>query len=270
MNEYFIAFLLGIVEGLTEFLPVSSTAHLRIVQHFLGISLDDEYWKLFAIFIQLGAILSVVTLYRVRLVSLCKSFFRKPTMNHPFVLVSIAFKATVIPAFLLTKVIGDNLEKMSIIIASLIIGGLVMIVVDHYFAARGKVTSIEKMKPWQAFFIGVVQILAAVFPGTSRSMSTIAGGQLAGLSRATALEFSFFVSVPIMFAATLYDLFRYLRDGGVGLTLDQSGILAVGFVTSFFVGYASIAWLLSFVRTQGFFWFGIYRITFGMALYLVL
>lgn len=270
MNEYLLAALLGVVEGITEFLPVSSTAHLRIAQHFLGVSLEDEYWKLFAIFIQLGAIFSVMVYYRIRLAGLLRSFLRNPSLRHPTALVSIAFVATAIPAFLLKKVIGQNLENLHVMVAALVVGGVVMIAIDYVFSSRGQVAKVEEMKPWQALVIGLVQILSAVFPGTSRSMSTIAGGQLVGLTRGAALEFSFLVAVPIMIVATLYDLLKYVKAGGSWLTPHQSGVLAVGFVVSFFVAYAAIAWFLAFVRTRGFLLFGLYRIVFGIALYFML
>jgi undecaprenyl-diphosphatase len=270
MNDYLLAVLLGLVEGITEFLPVSSTAHLRITQHFLGLSLEDEYWKLFAIFIQLGAILSVMVLYRIRLAGMLRSFLRVPRLGHPLALVGLAFVATAVPAFLLKKVIGQNLENISVMVAALVLGGVAMIVVDFVFSSKGRVRTLEEMKPWQAFAVGVVQILSAVFPGTSRSMSTIAGGQVVGLTRAAALEFSFLVSVPIMIVATLYDLLKYVKAGGAWLTPHQTGVLFVGFVVSFVVAYAAIAWFLAFVRTRGFLVFGLYRIVFGLGLYFAL
>jgi len=269
MNEYLIAILLGVVEGVTEFLPVSSTAHLRITQHFLGISLEDEYWKLFAIFIQLGAILSVVVLYRDRLSGLLRSFWRNFSLSHPLGLVGIAFVATALPAFLLKKVIGQNLADMRVMVAALVVGGILMILIDFIFSSRGRVKTLEEMKPWQALVIGLIQILSAVFPGTSRSMSTIAGGQVVGLTREAALEFSFLVSVPIMIVATLYDLMKYLKSDASGFTVHQSGVLAVGFFVSFLVAYGAIAWFLSFVRKRGFLLFGLYRIALGAALYFV-
>ena len=275
MNDYLLAVILGVVEGITEFLPISSTAHLRIAQHFLGLSLEDEYWKLFAIFIQLGAILAVVAFYRRRLAALTGSAMSKlgsplELLRHPVGLVGIAFVATVIPVFLLKKVVGKNLENLSLIASVMVIGGVVMIVVDLIFASRGKVDSIERMKPWQALAIGLIQILSAVFPGTSRSMSTIAGGQIAGLTRGAALEFSFFVSIPVMAAATLYDLLKYVKENGAPMTGHQAGVLAVGFVVSFFVAYAAIAWFLAFVKSRGFVWFGVYRILFGAWLFFLL
>lgn len=259
--------MLGVVEGLTEFLPVSSTAHLRITQYFLGVPLDNEFWKLFAIFIQLGAIFSVVLFYYQRLKNLTISFLKSPDYRHPVATVTMAFIVTAILALLSIKMIGDNLESLKVMVMSLIVGGVIMIVVDHYFAKRGHVTTLEQVKPYQALFIGLAQVLAAIFPGTSRSMSTIAGGQIVGLSRSTALEFSFFVSIPVIAVATVYDLLKYVKGGAEALTLHQMMVLACGFVVSFIVAYMAIAWFLAFVRAKGFFWFGIYRIVFGLGLF---
>lgn len=278
MNEYLLAVILGVVEGITEFLPISSTAHLRIAQHYLGVSLEDEYWKLFAVFIQLGAILAVMVLYRARLAGFARealrpSFYRQsPTalLRHPISLIGLAFLFTAIPAFLLKKVIGHNLESLTLMAASLFVGGILMILVDAYFRG-GQVKSVEEMKPWQAIFVGLVQVLSAVFPGTSRSMSTIAAGQLAGLNRAAALEFSFLVSIPVMIVATLYDLLKYLKgSGSAEFSAHQFGVLSVGFVVSFLVAYVVIAWFLGYVKNRGFIPFGIYRMALGAFLLLAL
>jgi undecaprenyl-diphosphatase len=269
MNDYVLALILGVVEGVTEFLPVSSTAHLRLTQKLLGLSLENEYWKFFAVFIQLGAILAVMVYYRARLkefasegISLLKS---KPAklISHPIGLIGIAFVVTAGPAFLLKKVIGENLESIRVMAGSLFIGGVIMIVVDLIFSKRGRTDTVEKISPWQAFLVGAAQIASAVFPGTSRSMSTIAAGQVSGLSRAAALEFSFLLSIPIMIVATLYDMFKYVKQsGGAGFafTGEQFGALVIGFVVSFLVAYAAVAWFLRYVRKHGFVVFGIYRI----------
>ena len=275
MNEILLSALLGVVEGVTEFLPVSSTAHLRLTQSFLGISLQDEFWKLFAVFIQLGAILAVMVYYRVRLMDFTTDAIRtlrtRPTalVKHPVGLILIAFLCTAIPAFLLSKVIGDNLESLNVMVGALFVGGVIMMLVDYVFR-KGRVETVEQMKPWQAVFVGVVQVLSAVFPGTSRSMSTIAAGQVAGLTRNAALEFSFLVSIPIMIVATSYDLLKFLKasQGAVALTGAQIANLAVGFVVSFVVAYVVVAWFLRYVRKHGFFWFGVYRIVVAVALLL--
>ena len=275
MNDFLLAVLLGIVEGITEFLPVSSTAHLRLAQYFLGLSLENEFWKLFAIFIQLGAILAVMVFYRAKLVGFVRealrpSFFRQgigALLRHPLSLIAAAFLCTAIPAFLLKKVIGENLESIFVMVAALGVGGIVMILIDR-FAGNGRTASVEKMSMPQAIFIGLAQVLSAVFPGTSRSMSTIASGQLVGLSRSAALEFSFLVSIPVMIVATLYDLLKYMKSASGGLSGHELSLLAVGFVVSFVVAYFVVAWFLAFVRKRGFLLFGLYRIALAAVLFL--
>ena len=285
MHDYLLALILGIVEGLTEFLPVSSTAHLRLSEALLHISLSDGYWKMFSIVIQLGAILCLPVYFWSRITKFLSTFPRgesgnRTALTHPLGLTAIAFVVTAIPSFLLTKVIGKHLESIPIMGWSLLIGGVVMWVVDAMRAedeAAGPSTArrihtwkMEDMSLGQAIWIGFCQIFSAVFPGTSRSMSTIAGGQIAGMSRAAALEFSFFVSIPTMAAATLYTLYKSLRGKGenpIGVSqVDPHGwiVLAIGFVVSFIVAYASVAWFMAYVRKRGFAPFAVYRIIVGI------
>lgn len=281
MNPYLLALLLGIVEGLTEFLPVSSTAHLRICEALLGVQLDDPYWKMFSIVIQLGAILCLPIFFREHLARLFRSFPKgqrgdRTEMTHPLTLTMIAFMCTAAPAFLLTKVIGKHLESLTIIGASLLVGGIIMWVVDALYQ-RGtlarRTDHIEDMTMGQAIWIGLCQVLSAVFPGTSRSMSTIAAGQLAGMSRTSALEFSFFVSIPTMAAATIYDLLKSIRPhhgepsvlGQITFTTHSWVVLGIGFVVSFIVAYGVVAWFMNWVRQRGFVPFAIYRIVVGVA-----
>ncbi|HKF03497.1 MAG TPA: undecaprenyl-diphosphate phosphatase [Candidatus Sulfotelmatobacter sp.] len=285
MNDYLLSVILGIVEGLTEFLPVSSTAHLRISEALLHISLSDGYWKMYSIVIQLGAILCLPVYFWSRILKFLSTFPRgesgnRTVLTHPLSLVMIAFVVTAIPSFLLTKVIGKHLEDITIIGYSLLIGGIVMWIVDAMNAkaeAAGPTPNskihtwkMEDMSLGQSIWIGFCQIFSAVFPGTSRSMSTIAGGQIAGMSRASALEFSFFVSIPTMAAATLYTLYKSLRGKGenpIGVSqIDPHGwiVLAIGFIVSFIVAYASVAWFMAWVRKRGFTPFAIYRIIVGI------
>jgi len=281
MHDYFLALILGIVEGLTEFLPVSSTAHLRICQSLLGIALDDGYWKMFAIVIQLGAILTLPIYFRARISQFLATFPHgergdRTAVNHPLSLVAIAFVCTAAPAFLLTKVIGKHLESLVIMGAALVIGGVIMWVIDALYN-RGMLatdtTHVEEMSLGQAVWIGLCQTLSALFPGTSRSMSTIAAGQLVGMSRSAALEFSFFLSIPTMVVATCYDLFRSLRPhhgepaaiGHLVLSSQNWITLAIGFVVSFIVAYGVVAWFMNWVRTRGFAPFAAYRIVVGAA-----
>jgi undecaprenyl-diphosphatase len=281
MHPYILALILGIVEGLTEFLPVSSTAHLRVCQSLLGIALDDGYWKMFAIVIQLGAILTLPFYFRERIAKFLATFPNgergdRTVLTHPLTLVTIAFVCTAAPAFLLTKVIGAHLESLTIIGSALVIGGIVMWVVDALYARHvlsGTTTHVEEMTLGQAIWVGLCQTLSAVFPGTSRSMSTIAAGQLAGMDRASALEFSFFLSIPTMVVATCYDLFRSLRPhhgeaaaiGHLSMTLPNWITLFIGFAVSFVVAYFVVAWFMNWVRTRGFVPFAVYRIIVGAA-----
>ena len=288
MNDYLLSVLLGIVEGLTEFLPVSSTAHLRISEALLHVSLTSGYWKMYTIVIQLGAILCLPIYFRERIAKFLATFPRgergdRNALTHPLSLAIVAFVVTAVPAFLLTKVIGEHLESLYIMGMALLVGGIVMWVVDATKArwekagpgAPGspiKVWHMEEMSLPQAVWIGACQILSAVFPGTSRSMSTIAAGQIAGMSRASALEFSFFLSIPTMVVATGYDLLKSLRGKGdenpIGVSqIDAHGwvVLAIGFVVSFIVAYGSVAWFMAYVRRRGFAPFAVYRIIAGAA-----
>jgi len=285
LNDYLLSVVLGVIEGLTEFLPVSSTAHLRIAEALFHISLSDGYWKMYTIVIQLGAILCLPVYFRQRIAKFLSTFPRgergdRNLWTHPLSLTFIAFVTTAVPAFLLTKVIGKHLESLPIMGAALLIGGIVMWIVDAINApseaagpsapqTRIHTWNMEEMSLGQAIWIGACQILSAVFPGTSRSMSTIAAGQLAGMSRASALEFSFFLSIPTMVAATGYDLFKSLRHSaadpiGTG-NIDAHGwvLLAIGFIVSFLVAYASVAWFMAWVRKHGFVPFAVYRIIVG-------
>lgn len=282
MNAYLLSVLLGIIEGLTEFLPVSSTAHLRIAQAMFNVPLEDGYWKMFSIVIQLGAILCLPIYFRERIIKFFATFPRgergdRNLLTHPVGLTCVAFMATAVPAFLLNKIIGEHLESLFIMAGSLIVGGIVMWVVDALYEksvlsrAGSRTEDISQMSLPQAIWIGACQILSAVFPGTSRSMSTIAAGQLARMSRPSALEFSFFLSIPTMVVATGYDLLKSVRNGEVGSTIGSAPVtnqgwllLAIGFVVSFVVAYAVVAWFMSWVRTRGFVPFAIYRIVFGL------
>lgn len=282
MNDYLLSVLLGIIEGLTEFLPVSSTAHLRIAEDFLHVSLSSGYWKMFSIVIQLGAILCLPIYFRHRIVEFFSTFPRgkrgdRNWLTHPVSLTAIAFLATAIPSFLLTKIIGEHLENLFIMGTSLVVGGIVMWIVDVMYqrqafsTAQARTDDIDQMTLGQSLWIGLCQVLSAVFPGTSRSMATIAAGQVARMSRAAALEFSFFLSIPTMIAATGYTLFKSIRHGEAGSAIGAAPagsngwlLLAIGFVVAFVVAYAVVAWFMHWVRKRGFVPFAIYRIVFGL------
>ncbi len=280
MNDFLISFVLGVVEGLTEFLPISSTAHLRIVEALFGFNLQDSFWKMYTIVIQLGAILALPVYFWSRILKFVSTFPRgengdRNLLNHPVSLTAIAFVVTAVPAYLLKKQIGQNLESLSVMAWALLLGGVVMWVVD-LVCRNPRTLRMEEMSLPQAIWIGAVQVLSAVFPGTSRSMATIAAGQTAGLSRSAALEFSFFLSMPTMVVATGYDLLKTIRPhhgdtaeaGLAPLVMNSHGwiVLAIGFAVSFVVALGVVAWFMRWVRARGFAPFALYRIALGVTL----
>lgn len=280
MHDFLLSALLGVVEGLTEFLPVSSTAHLRIVEALLRIDLQDGFWKMYTIVIQLGAILALPVYFRERIVQFIRTFPKgergdRTIFTHPLSLTLIAFVVTALPAWALTKQIGKNLESLWVMAWALLIGGIVMWIVDAVFT-RPRISHMEEMSLPQAVWIGAAQILSAVFPGTSRSMSTIAAGEVAGMSRPAALEFSFFLSMPTMIVATGYDFLKTVAPYHHGETADNLApltmnghewiVVAIGFVVSFFVALGVVAWFMHWVRARGLVPFAIYRLILGIAL----
>jgi undecaprenyl-diphosphatase len=282
LQDYLLSVFLGIVEGLTEFLPVSSTAHLRITEALLHLPLDDPFWKMYTIVIQLGAILCLPIYFWSRIVRIFSTFPRgdrqdRTALTHPITMVMIAFVCTAVPALLLTKLIGKHLESLTVMGVSLLVGGIVMWIVDAYFGSprtvgRHMTERMEDVSLVQAIWIGCCQVASAVFPGTSRSMATIAAGQVAGMSRTAALEFSFFLSMPTMVAATGWDLLKTFHPkhgaealGRMPIDGHEWTVLLIGFVVSFIVALAVVAWFMNWVRQRGFTPFAIYRIVVGIA-----
>jgi len=277
MQEYLLSVFLGVVEGLTEFLPVSSTAHLRICEALLHIDLHDGFWKMYTIVIQLGAIMALPVYFWHRILLFVRTFPKgergdRTIFTHPLSLTLIAFVVTAVPAWALTKQIGKNLENLWVMALALLIGGIVMWIVDVVFT-RPRTMQMNEMTLPQAVWIGAAQILSAIFPGTSRSMSTIAAGQVAGLSRPAALEFSFFLSMPTMVVATGFDFLKTVMPhhhqadiAPLAMNSHAWVVLAIGFIVSFVVALAVVAWFMNWVRARGFVPFAIYRIVLGIAL----
>jgi undecaprenyl-diphosphatase len=264
-----IAVLLGIVEGLTEYLPVSSTGHLELAGHILGLP-DDAATSSFEIVIQLGAILAVVVHYRALLAERTRGLFeRDPRAIRLLAALAIAFAPAAVVGLLLRKAIKEHLFKPLPIAAALVVGGVLMIIVERALVRRRKrpEDGLDRITPARALAIGVGQCLS-LWPGSSRSMCTILAGQLAGLSTATAAEFSFLLALPTLGAATLYEGYKarhVLMAGGGAVNL------AVGLVVSFLVAWAVIASFLKYLRTRGLEPFGWYRIVVGtFALWLLL
>jgi len=275
--------LLGIVEGLTEFLPVSSTAHLRIAEALMRIPLDDPYWEMYTIVIQVGAILALCLIYLERIVNFFRTFPHgdnnsRNLFNHPISLTFIAFAITSATTLPLRKWSEKNLGSLSAMAIALLAGGIVMWVIDAWSSRREAFTNhVEEMTTLQAAWIGLCQTTSAIFPGTSRSMSTIAGGQLADLDRPSALEFSFLLSIPTMIAATGWDLLREIHPSRsaiaagkatahVAMNSERWIVLLIGIVVSFIVALGVVEWFLMWVRKHGFTVFAIYRILLGSAL----
>ncbi len=282
MNSYLVSVLLGIVEGLTEFLPVSSTAHLRIAEALLHIDLTDAYWKMYTIVIQLGAIVALCLLFMGRIIEFVRTFpagenGNRTIWNHPISLTLIAFAFTSVPSLLLKKLISKNLESLQVMAFSLLIGGVVMWIIDAWTVRHEAGTGdVEEMSLGQAIFIGLCQTLSAVFPGTSRSMSTIASGQLVGLTRSTALEFSFLLSIPTMIAATGWDLYKEVLHPSAAeaaevvkplvMNSERWIVLVIGIVVSFIVALGVVEWFLQWVRRHGLVLFAAYRIVLAIIL----
>lgn len=247
--ELFHAIILAIIEGLTEFLPVSSTGHMIIASSLMGLETDD-FVKLFTIAIQLGTILSVLVLY-------FKRFFK--SLDFYYKLVVAAIPASVF-GFLFNDQIDALLESPLTVAVSLVIGGIVLLFVDQWFN-KPVIGNSDDISYLQALKIGFFQCLALI-PGTSRSASTIVGGMTQSLTRKAAAEFSFFLAIPMMLGATVLKLKKYLDSGAV-LTSKEINLLVVGNVVGFIVAILAIRFFIGVVTRHGFRAFGWYRIVIG-------
>lgn len=254
------ALILGIVEGLTEFLPISSTGHLILVGDLLDF--NDEKGKVFAIVIQLGAILAVCWEYRVKIGNVLVGIGTNEDSNRFIINLFIAFLPAAILGLLFIKIIKQYLFHPIPVAIALIVGGIIII-----WAERREhvvdVDYVEDMDWKHALKVGLMQCLALI-PGTSRSGATIIGGLFFGLSRKAATEFSFFLAIPIMFAATFYDVFKHYEF----LHFNDIGMFSVGFVASFISALIAVRGLLRFISNHDFTLFAWYRIIFGMIILL--
>lgn len=243
------AIILAIIEGITEFLPVSSTGHMIIGSAIMGIE-KDEFVKLFSVAIQLGAILSVVVLY-------WKRFFQSIDF---YLKLFIAFLPAVLAGLFFKEQIDALLENVVVVAVALLVGGVVFLFIDKW-TARAAGTAEKPLSYANALVIGVFQCLAMV-PGVSRSASTIIGGMSQGLTRKSAAEFSFFLAVPTMFGATVKTLYDFTKDGGI-ITSEHIKMFAVGNVVAFIVAIIAIRTFIAFLTKHGFAVFGWYRIALG-------
>jgi len=273
MNEIFIAIILGIVEGLTEFLPVSSTGHLILAENWLNYT--GEKANAFAVFIQLGAMLAVIGYFRKRLWRVIMAMLGKSVAENPhglsseaarrFLLgIGLAFIPAALMGLLFENIIEMILFKPQPVALALIVGGIAILVIEK-FRPAAKIEIAESIGLSQAVWIGVAQC-AALIPGMSRSASTIMGGLLKGLSHAAAAEFSFFLSIPTLGAASLYKLLKVAPL----LSADDAMVFAVGFFVSLIVAWVVIAVFMSFIKRHSFAVFAWYRIIFGLAILLMI
>jgi len=250
------ALLLSIVEGITEFLPISSTGHLLLATNFLKIP-QTEFVKSFEVIIQLGAVLSVVVLYWKKLVGNFKLW------------------KNIIAAFIPTAVVGlvfyDFIkavlfENILVVVAALFVGGIILIIIEKLFKEKDfAIDSVDKLTLKQSFLIGIAQSFS-VIPGTSRAASTIIGGLLVGANRKVAVEFSFLLAIPTMMAATGLDLVK----SEFNFSSNELMILGIGFIGSFITAMLVVKWFIKFVQTNNFFWFGVYRIVLALIFLLFL
>ena len=262
MNDLLAALLLGIIEGITEFLPISSTGHLLIAQHWLGARSD-----LFNIGIQAGAILAVVLIYRQRLWELLVGF--KQAANRDYALkLGMAFAVTAVLGIVVKKLGWQLDDALAPIAWALIIGGFWMIAAEHFAAKRAQVLGERSTITWTvAILVGIAQVVAGVFPGTSRSGATIFVALLAGTTnRAAATEFAFLVGIPTMFAATGYELLSLLKNGAIGN--EDWTALGIAFVASTLTAFIAVKWLLRYIQSHRFTAFAAYRLVLGVALLL--
>ncbi|MCR5469050.1 MAG: undecaprenyl-diphosphate phosphatase [Lachnospiraceae bacterium] len=263
MLEIIKAAFFGIVEGITEWLPISSTGHLILLNEFVTLNVSEEFWSMFEVVIQLGAILAVVILFWNEIWPFSakeKNFIRKDKFSMWFKII-----VACIPAAVVELAAGDEIEELFykpvVIAAALIIFGIGFIVIENHNKTKvPKITSLDEMTYKAAFIIGMFQLIAAIFPGTSRSGATILGGILIGVSRAVAAEFTFFLAIPVMFGASLIKVLKF----GFDFTLAEGCILLVGCVVAFAVSIFVIRFLMSYIKKHDFKVFGYYRIILGI------
>ncbi len=271
MNDLLAALLLGLIEGLTEFLPVSSTGHLLIAQHWLGPKSD-----LFNIVVQSGAILAVVLVFRQRLTGLARDW-RQPDSFDYLLKLGVAFGVTAAIGLPVRKLGWELPETVWPVAVALVLGGIAMIVIERVVEARqaaaGVVARLSEALPtvsWNvAIWVGVAQVFAGIFPGTSRSAAAIFAAMLAGLAgRPAAAEFAFLLGIPTMFAASAYALLEYARTPDA--PSEDWAALGLAFTAAALTGFVVVRWLLAYVKSRRFTVFAVYRIVLGLGLLLLL
>lgn len=276
--EFLKAVLFGIVEGITEWLPISSTGHMILLNQFVKLNVTEQFWKMFEVVIQFGAIIAVIILFWDKLWpfrtkkddAVSCGIWKKDTLSM-WVKIIVAC----IPAAVIGLLFDDKIDELFYhpfpVAIALIVVGIIFIIVESTIGKnkRPKVTSIEDISYKDAILVGLFQVVAAVFPGTSRSGATILGGLAIGLSREVAAEFTFFLAVPVMFGASLLKVVKYVLELGFAFSGGEIAILLTGTVTAFLVSVVIIRFLMTYIKKHDFKVFGWYRIVLGILVILI-
>jgi undecaprenyl-diphosphatase len=263
--EIFKAVILGVIEGITEWLPISSTGHMILVDKFLQLGMSDAFKEMFFVVIQLGAIMAVVVLYWKKIFPF--SFKKKPFVQNDIIIMWIKIVIACVPAAIVGLFFDDKINELfynfQTVATALIVFGILFIVIEnHNKGKRPRVNNMNQLTYKMAITIGLFQLIAAIFPGTSRSGATILGALLIGVSREVAAEFTFFLAIPVMFGASLLKLVKF----GLAFTGFQVTILLVGMVVAFVVSILAIKFLVGYIKKNDFKVFGWYRIILGIIL----
>ena len=271
--EILKAVLFGIVEGITEWLPISSTGHMILVDQFVHLNVSADFYKMFEVVIQLGAIMAVVVLFWNKLWPFHMKN-EKPAWKDGALSMWLKIIVAVIPAAIIGVLFDDKIDELfyhpvPVAIALIVVGVLFIVVETIMKGKKPSIRNIGQITYKAVVIIGLFQVLAAVFPGTSRSGATIIGALLIGVSRATAAEFTFFLAVPVMFGASLLKVIKYIA-AGVAMTGSELVILVIGTLVAFIVSVFVIKFLMSYIKKHDFKVFGWYRIVLGILVLLIL
>lgn len=265
--EILKAIILGIVEGITEWLPISSTGHMILVDQFLKLNVSADFMEMFLVVIQLGAILAVIVLYWNKIFPF--KFDNGLRVEQDKIMMWIKIIVACIPAAVVGLLFDDKLNELfynpTTVAIMLILFGILFIIIENYNKGKSsKINDLSEITYYAAIMIGLFQLIAAVFPGTSRSGATIVGALMIGVSRTVAAEFTFFLAIPVMFGASLLKLLKFGLATGFVMTAGELSILLVGTIVAFIVSIISIKFLMSYIKTNDFKAFGWYRIILGI------
>lgn len=268
MLDILKAVLFGIVEGITEWLPISSTGHMILLNEFVTMDVSEQFWDMFLVVIQLGAILAVVILYWNKIWPFRRKMPGKSMVKKSIINLWIKIIVACIPAAIVGVLFDDALDALfynyTCVSIALIVFGVAFIVVENWNKGKTpKITSLKELDYTTVMLIGVFQLIAAIFPGTSRSGATIVGALLLGVSRTVAAEFTFFLAIPVMFGASLLKVLKFVASG-ITISGKEVTILLVGMVVAFLVSVFVIRFLMGYIKKHDFKVFGWYRIVLGV------